>query len=266
MIIFLYGEDSFRRKRKYSEITSEFIKKNGTLGFSEFDDDDFKGFLECVKNRSIFTPLTLTAVKNIELNSLSKDFFDALKKISSKIASRKDEIMLISSSDENPPSNMNFLTESPAISQEFKQLPKEKFIFFIIKIANEKGIKLSKENAENLSLSLDKDLWAISSELDKMASAKNISLPAKKDIFIGSYFELLNSLKFGKSREKKLIALELLLNKLKEDPARIFNGLAYSAPRNVSSEDWFSLMADYDIAIKSGKMDYEEVLLDFAIR
>lgn len=265
MIIFLYGEDSFRRKRKYAEIVSEFTGKNGNLGFSEFSADESDKFLEAVKNRSIFSPRTLIGFKDIEFTLLPEDVSYRLKNILAEVAASNEIIVLIGSVEPFLPTDMPFLMEPPAKTQEFSQLSREKLAFFVLKEAAERGINFSESDAKNLIASLANDLWAISSELDKMASAKSYYLPSSV-ADEPTYFGLLNALKLGKTRERKLIALEIILYKLKEDPARVFNGLAYSAPRGTLPGKWFGLMADYDIAVKSGKLDYEEALLDFAIR
>lgn len=265
MVIFLYGEDSFRRKRKYAEIVSEFIAKNGNLGFSEFPAEESEKFLEAVKNRSIFSPRTLVCLKDADFGAFPEDTLTLLKNTLAQVADSKEVIILISSAGETMPKGMPFLLKSPTKTQEFAILPKDKLAFFVAKEAAARGIKLSEADIKALISSFSGDLWAVSSELDKLSSAKTRDFP-DAGTEGPSYFELLNALKSARIREKKLIALEIILYKLKEDPARVFNGLAYSAPRGTSPELWFSVMADYDVAVKSGKMDYEEALLDFAIR
>lgn len=265
MVIFLYGEDSFRRKRKYAEIVSEFVAKNGNLGFSEFSAEESDKFLEAVRNRSIFSPRTLVCLKDADLGALPKEIASLFKNTIAQAVESKEVIVLLSSSGQSIPKDMPFLSESPTKNQEFAMFPKEKLAFFVVKEAAAKGIKLSEADTKALISSFSGDLWAIESELDKLSSAKTRDFP-DSGMAEPSYFELLNALKSARTREKRLIALEVILYKLKEDPARVFNGLAYSAPRGISPESWFGVMADYDVAVKSGKMDYEEALLDFVIR
>jgi DNA polymerase III delta subunit len=265
MVIFLYGEDSFRRKKKYVEISSEFVKKNGNLGLSEFDEENINDFIEGIKSRSMFASVTFVGIRDIDLGSLPADKLSLLRSALMGSMDDKNVVVLISSPSLPSSADMEFLSAAPVISQEFSPLSREKLSFYITKEASRKGLNISDADAKNLMISFEGDLWAISSELDKLSSAKDRSVPSAS--FTGpSYFELLNALKSGKTVEKRLIALEIILNKLKEDPARVFNGLAYSAPRDMLKEKWFELMADYDIAIKSGKMDYEEALVDFVIR
>ena len=264
MIIFLYGEDSFRRKRKYNEIISSFTIKNSNLGLSEFSADEIEGFLEALKNRSIFSPRILVSIKDIDFDAFSENILEAFMKSIIEIINSKEIIVLISSTQSSLPANMPFLHNSPSKIQEFSFLPKEKLVFFVSKEASSKGVKLSEADIRALIASFSGDLWAIDSELQKLASVQSLDIYSISPS--PTYFELLNTIKSSKTREAKLIALETVLYLLKEDPARIFNGLAYSAPQGIAPEKWFSIMANYDVSVKSGQMDYEEALLDFVIR
>ena len=265
MVIFLYGEDSFRRKKKYAEIVSGFIAKNGNMGFSEFSAEDLDKFLEAVKNRSMFSPRTLIGLKDVDIDDLPKDALSLFNETLSSVAESEEVNVIISSESPSLPKGSPFLVNPSTKTQEFVVLAKEKLTFFVTKEAMAKGIKISDTDANTLISSFLGDLWAIDSELDKLAVAQNRDLSGLASSG-PSYFEALNAFKYAKTRDKKLIALETLLYKLKEDPARVFNGIAYFAPKGFSSEKWFEIMADYDIAVKSGRMGYEEALLDFAIR
>ena len=70
-----------------------------------------------------------------------------------------------------------------------------------------------------------------------------------------------NPLKGGSSIGERLIALEKLIGERGDDPARIFNGLAYQ----LKNAEEAQMYADYDIAVKAGKLEYEEVLLAIAL-
>lgn len=262
MIILLYGEDSFRRKKKYNEIIAEFLLKNSNLGLFEFEAIDILSFLESINNRSIFSPRILVGLKDIDLKDIDKDTKNYLNNILSKIVSDTEIIALISSINTTPPEWIINLSKK---HQEFSELPKEKLAFFILKESELRNVKLSEDDIKSLISTYNGDLWAIKSELDKLSSVSNFEdMIQKKEEF--NYFELLNVFKFAKTREKKIISLEIMLCKLKEDPARIFNSLAYYPPKGINKETWFTIMANYDIAVKSGKMDYEDALLDLAMR
>ena len=56
----------------------------------------------------------------------------------------------------------------------------------------------------------------------------------------------------------RLTALERMFAE-NEPPAKVFNIIAYQLPGRLEE------MAAYDLAVKSGKMDYEEALLDLVL-
>ena len=60
---------------------------------------------------------------------------------------------------------------------------------------------------------------------------------------------------------RRLVDLEILFGH-QEEPVKIFNILATSYLNTVFS---LQKLADYDAAIKSGKLDYEEALVDLAL-
>ena len=74
------------------------------------------------------------------------------------------------------------------------------------------------------------------------------------------FFSQLYALSGNRPLKQKIVSLEVLLNS--EEPAKIFNILAASS-RNQPAE--IKRFADYDVAVKSGKIDYEEALLDLCL-
>src|SRR3989344_240123 len=72
------------------------------------------------------------------------------------------------------------------------------------------------------------------------------------------FIMMIKALAYG-SQTQKICAAECLLET--EDPAKAFNVLTAFVPQGKKSQ-----MADYDVAVKSGKLDYEAALVDFAIR
>jgi len=71
----------------------------------------------------------------------------------------------------------------------------------------------------------------------------------------------MNALKHGKTIKERLSALELFLGDRGDDPARVFNSIAYRLGSAGEAEKF----ANYDVAIKSGKLEYEEILLEIAL-
>jgi hypothetical protein len=72
-----------------------------------------------------------------------------------------------------------------------------------------------------------------------------------------NYWALLNGLK-SSDVKNRLYALEKLFS-INDPAAKIFNIVAAQAGDRIQH------VAEYDLAIKSGKLDYEEALVDFVL-
>ena len=108
---------------------------------------------------------------------------------------------------------------------------------------------------------LDGDLTGLAPEtktaspdLAKLREVVNYSLDDNS-------FPLINALGYEGDLGQRLITLERLFQ-MREEPVKIFNILA---SRTYLSFEDLQKMADYDIMVKSGKMEYEEVLLDLIL-
>jgi hypothetical protein len=257
MIIFLHGPDAYRRSAKEREIIAAYRDKHGMLGSARFDlgeKDAVKELSEFLGNASIFELDKLAIAENI-----SADIAPELAKLLKPYLkdSGKTTILIINNS--KPPAKLSFLATKPTRSQEFPLLSGRELKSFIDKESARRGLKLKTAVASGLAAAFDGDSWSIITELDKLALMKEQTLEAKP---APNYFELLNGFKYGRDLRSKLVALEFMLSDRDDEPARIFNGLSY----RLRDRREAMLLADYDAAVKSGKLDYEEALLDLALR
>ncbi|HVM77330.1 MAG TPA: hypothetical protein VMU07_04215 [Candidatus Paceibacterota bacterium] len=288
MIIFLYGPDDYRRSQKKRAIISEFEKKRSELGLGYFDLeektalDDLGGFL---RNIPMFESARLAVLENtFEIPA------EKLAAVLKPMANEKGIQVLIAERDK-PLKALAFLLEKPVLSQKFETMESADFARYIKEQAQERGIALADTAALFLATVYAGQTWAAITELDKIASLKGIaasgvsvapavSTPAasssgdgskfatlitvdKKDLdqldleIAPNYWALLNGLKSFDVRNR-LAALEKLFSM--NDPApKIFNILSAQAG------DRMPRMAEYDRAVKSGKLEYEEALLDFVL-
>ena len=133
---------------------------------------------------------------------------------------------------------------------------------FIAKEAKNIDLELSREDLSLIAESLGGDTWRIVTELEQLSLNKNKNRFGGKDFDSEvDYFPALNALKRGIVGQERLIALEKLMSIRKDDPGRIFNGLAFKP----SSAEEADMYANYDVAFKAGKLDYEEILLSIAL-
>ncbi|MBI2592686.1 MAG: hypothetical protein HYW37_00795 [Candidatus Colwellbacteria bacterium] len=257
MIIFLYGQDSYRRLKKLNDIIKTYRERHGRLSEDRFDlgaEGEVSKLKEFMANRSLFDPAKLVVLDNI---SDCEDKSE-LKKVLKENLDSKDSTVIVSS-DREPTADFKFLLKEPVKPQEFKALSGKALAVFIKNEAEEKNLALLAETTEYLIKAFEGDSWGIVTELDKLGLASGQTDKERK---LGdNFYELLNKLKGSPRLEEKIVSLEMLLSGNKEDPARIFNSLSYY----LTTKEAVTIFADYDVAVKSGKLDYEEALTEFAL-
>lgn len=259
MIIFLYGPDDYRRAEKKRSVIAEFVKKRGELGLAKFDLEEkaaLEALGEFLKTRSLFESAKLAVLENafkIEAPKLSKLLKPFLEE--------KNITILIAEKDK-PVKALAFLTDKPAISQKFETLTGAEWLSFVNSAAKERGAKLSLPAARFLADVYQGNSWGLITELEKLSGLKKTAIErADLDQFdlevAPNYWGLMNGLK-SYDLKNRLYALETMLA-LSDPPAKIFNILASQWAEKTPH------MAEYDLAVKSGKVDYEEALVDLLV-
>lgn len=255
MIIFLYGEDSWRRNERKNFIVGEFLKKNPAWGFGVFDMDSEDGqkiASDFLAQASLFGGKKLAVLENLDIKQ-NKKFL---------LANVKTEQSILVSVDSKPTKEVKFLLEDPVIREEFPILKGVEWAMFLNKKAKEVGVSFSPEALRFFAAVYEKDTWAAITELTRLSflnkkefSAKDLSsldLEASPDFWI-------TLRKFtGQVIRDRLWALQVLSSE-NEPAGKTFN---------ILSSFWGNMIpkfADYDIKVKSGKLEYEEALLDAAL-
>lgn len=259
MLIVLYGSDSYRRGRKLKEIADEYRKKHSNIAYEIFDFENEAAlglFKEFVGTPSLFSTHKLILAKNIY--AAAHPGF--LKKILKTLAESQDVTVLIS--EEKILKDFDFLKNKPNLAQFFDFLHGEQFVYFLKKEIAARGISFDEEALYYFARVLNGDSWSAINELDRLAllPEKTVSLKTLLALRIRPPHDFLTLIRNwqNKTPGDKLFSLETLFA-AKEDPAKIFNLAAYQDLRNIKR------FADCDVAIKSGKLDYEEALVDLAL-
>lgn len=256
MIIFLYGEDSYRRLKKQLDIETAYEAKRGNLSKERFDLSDsneigrLRSFLV---NRSMFEDMKLAVLNNLYEAEDNKDLKEYIK---NELHSKESVILI--SADKKPPVKFKFLTEEPVQAQEFAALSDTQLSSFINKEAGRLNLTLPVETVKAIKNLFSGDTWGIVTELEKLSLSSNRDVQKKRN---DDYFSLVNALKGYGDFKRKLSALEIILSDRRDDAARVFNSLSFRLANKKEAE----VFANYDVAVKSGKLDYEEVLLDFVL-
>jgi DNA polymerase III delta subunit len=271
MIIFLYGPDDYRRSEKKRSIIAEFAKKRSEIGLGVFDLEEktaLEDLGEFLKTQSIFETAKLAVLENAfeldapKLAKLLKPFIEE-RNITILIAER-----------EKPVKALAFLLGKPVLAQKFEQLAGAEWTAFVQAEAKKNDVKLTPAAAQFLGAIHDGNTWGLVTELQKLggfarpdergaSGVRGAGTIDKKDLDIfdfevaPNYWGLINGLK-NYEMKNRLYAFETMLA-ANDPPAKIFNILASQWQEKTPH------MAEYDLAVKSGKVDYEEALVDLLI-
>lgn len=266
MVIYLYGSDSYRRQIKLNEYLDRYNSKFAGFSLRRFDfenEEDWRNFNDFVKSRSLFETSGLGIVSG--MSTLQKSELKNFAKILKDNFDSKD-LTIILVDDKKPIKDFSFLLKSPVIGHEFENLSSQNFQDFLKDEAKKRELNIDIGAQYLLMQSFSGNSWGLITELDKLV------LSGKKEIskrMVERYsdvleplniFSAINKIRDFKDVGLKLSALEELLSS--QDTAMVFNILAASP---YADSGWKIKMADFDVAIKSGKLEYEEVLTDIAL-
>ncbi|HEY4525528.1 MAG TPA: hypothetical protein VJL32_00320 [Candidatus Paceibacterota bacterium] len=264
MTILLWGQDGYHRRRKERQLIGDFSRKHSDLGFRSFDlaepgqEIALDSFL---KTQSIFEAYKLALVSN------SADSRDKNLAANVKIAQKSQKTLIIFSETEAPVSPWTFLRQKgeknkEAIEQKFEKLKDIAWRKFVRAEILARELKLASGAEDYLASAHEGDCWGLVTELDKISlwDKKNITKEDLRELGVevqSEFFPTLMALKSNEIRVR-LRGLERLFLE-NQSAAKIFN---------IISAQWYDraeIMAQYDLAVKSGKCDYEEVLLSLVL-
>lgn len=266
MLIFLYGPDSYRRQKESNRIIKEYRQKYSGFSYDYFDLEnpeelfrlkEFSSQLLIFDNKKLAVLTSIYETDSKKLKEFFKPYLDS------------EDFTILISEENSPPPELNFLKKKAFSVEKFENLKGDKWRFFIQKEARERNIAFTPRALNFLAEAFQDDTWGLVNELDKIGLISPIGLIDIKDLEkIGDYhyespdiFGYINAVSRDWPLVRRIIALEKLFIS-QEEPVKIFNILA--------SLKWLPTkliqkLADYDIMVKSGKIDYEEVLLNLAL-
>lgn len=185
MIIFLYGEDTYRMKEKVKEIIEHYKKIHKTgLNLKYFN--NFTDFKDSLKQTSMFKEKKLIIINNIFLNPEFKEKFlenkgDFLK---------TDDIILLCQEDNISKNDSLFkFLKKNAKCQEFELLSNYKLKNWIKKEFEKYNGKISSQGLEKLIEYVSNDLWRMSNEIKKLASFSKVVEEKDIELLIRSRIE-----------------------------------------------------------------------------
>ncbi len=266
MIIYLYGPDPYRRREKTTEYVERYKEKYSVPPESFYLDkkEDWERFKNFCKSQSLFETSKLGIVFNF--SDLEKPEFKEFIALVKENLENKD-ITIILNSDKKPTKDLSFLLKKPMISHSFENLEGVELKKFLDMEIKKRDIEIDAEAKEVLLLVAGKSIWDMTLELDKLALldekkiTKNIIKEHIDILPVMDIFSHLNRIRAAKDIGGRLALMEDLLSG-NNDPAMIFNMTAASP---YLTKEQKIKMADYDAAVKMGKLEYGEVLLSMML-
>lgn len=257
MIVFLYGLDAYRRLQKKQTIVGEFLKKHSALGLKYFDctkEEIIPALREFGASESLFDSQRLAV-----LESAWEIPAESLKEWLKTIVEKKGVTVLLSEAE--IPKEFKFLEKSPIVSEEFEEIKGESWEEFGKKEIKKRGVELSSQALALLLKAYEGDGWRLATELDRLAAiGKKLEVKDLAELGVEiqpEFFSLMKNFSYG-DRRARLAALEEMF--LSREPAqKIFYILSGFMTGHVKR------FAEYDLAIKNGKLEYEEALTDLAL-
>jgi len=181
MIIFLYGPDTYRSRRKLDEIIAQHKKtqKSG-IDFKRFEGKnlDFQDFSLHFRSFSMFREKKFFILENILSN---KNFTENFQKELESFSNSKD-IVLFYEDGETPKGKFLEALKKKAKSQEFRALGREALKSWAKKEFALLGAKIEESGLERLISLAGDNSWQIANEIKKLSSFKRNKPIEEEDV------------------------------------------------------------------------------------
>lgn len=267
MILFIYGEDSFRSRQKLSEYQERFLKKYGPQSdLAIFDAEENKNInlQEIISARGLFSSVRLAIVKNFIAISNSEEQNKAVFFLKAKkdILADKESVMVFW--EKEPPQKDSLLfkfLQKYSKAQEFKKLQGALLSKWVAERLEEINpeVKISINAREKLTAYKSSNSQAINTELEKLVNFKEKGEITENDIdylvaekISSAIFETIEAASSGNKKRALLLFHNHLKNK--EDPFYILSMYVYQF-RNllkVGEFYWQGIFDRFVIAKKTG--------------
>ncbi|MDO8515813.1 MAG: hypothetical protein Q7S28_01030 [bacterium] len=259
MFITLYGPDDYRREEKKRTIVSEFKKKHPSSEIAVFSGEEKEAPGKCkdfISGGSLFDAAKLAAIYNPGEGD-EKAWAKALKEISTV-----PNATILLTFNRKPVAAFAQILKEENLVEQFPHLEGAAWERFIATEAERSDVAFSSDALTFLAEAYLHDTWRLVTELKKIASGGVRTVDKKTLVALGieiapDSWMTLNALR-ASSLRTRLDALESLFA-THEPSAKLFNIL--SALEKKRAPFW----AAADAAIKSGKIEYEEALLEAAL-
>lgn len=225
MIYFIYGEDSYRAKRKLEEIILGYKKvhKSGlNLIYIDTDETNFKDFYSNLKITSMFAEKKLIVLKNVFSDAkFQEDFLENVK----SLEDAKDIIVIYEDTAPDQRTKLFKVLQKHAKCQECNYLQPAALKKWVNQEFEKNKVKINPDALDLIANLIPSDLWKMVNEINKLSNYKSGSVVKKEDVELlvksnieNDIFKTIDALV---SKDKKQ-ALSLLHKQLEDGDAPLY--------------------------------------------
>lgn len=271
MIIFFYGEDTYRSSQKLNQIKDKFIKEVDSSGMNLIALDGaklkFEEFNQQVKASPFLARKRMVIIKNLISENKSKEIQkEIVDLLNNKWENQKDDHILVfwEAADHSKSKSKNALWDrlvKEKFAEQFKPLTPLQLNNWIEKEIIRHGSKIDKQAVPFLAALVGNDLWQMSSEIDKLVNYCQTKPITAQDIdglvkakFDDNIFNLVDAL----GNNNKKLALKLMSDQfnLETDVMQLFGMLI---------RQFRILLLTKSLAEKNPRLGKEKVIQELAI-
>lgn len=215
MIIFLYGDDTYRSSQKLKNLKAKYIEKYGDTNLETFEDGFDLGKIKgAITALPFLADKRLVIIKNI-FKSRSKDILEGISEILENVP--EETITIFWESGVPDKRTVLFKKLIKEKSEEFEKLQGYKLTKWIEDNVADKGGKISGKNAEKLASYVGDDLNQLENEIAKLVTFRNEGEISSEDIDLlvnsklsGNIFNLVDAVGTGDYRKTAQYMHDLL--------------------------------------------------------
>ncbi|MFA6190493.1 MAG: DNA polymerase III subunit delta [Candidatus Staskawiczbacteria bacterium] len=187
MIYFIYGEDSYRSKKKLEEIVLSYKEKHKSglnLIYVDTLTNSFGDFYNSLKINSMFAEKKLIVLRNLFLtksesvSGWQEDFLENIK----KIEELKDIVVVYESSLPDKRTKLFKALQKNTKCQEFNLLTDVNLKKWIASEFLLQKVKINNDAVDLLASYIGSDLWRMANEINKLSNYKKGTIVLKENV------------------------------------------------------------------------------------
>ncbi|MDD5340868.1 MAG: DNA polymerase III subunit delta [Patescibacteria group bacterium] len=223
MIIFLFGEDTYRSSQKLEELKAKFNREVDSSGMNLVSLDGaklkFEEFNQQVKASPFLARKRMVIIKNLISENKSKEIQkEIVELLNEEWKNNKDDNIIIFWENISAPrsASKDALWKRLAkekYAQEFEPLKPNQISAWAEKEIKERGGKIDRAAANLIGALVGNDLWQLSNELEKLlnySSAKNITSKDVENLVKAKFDDNVFNLVDALGNKNKKLALKLM--------------------------------------------------------